>query len=421
MVRFLLLLTWLLLSLTKANNVQAACYAGTWTNGLPVYSSLFVDGGTTLAQCQAVACQAYPGISPTCPQPCQQETQSQVLNCPSGYNGTITQTKTKTCPANVWGEWVTTSNTCVSTCVPVTQTQTLSCPANHTGQITQTNTKTCPDNQWQGWVTSSNTCVASPPTCTYQAQTENRSCAVNFSGAQTWKKETNCPSGSYGQPVQSEWFKIQDNCTPNPPTCQISSQLQTLQCPTGYTGSITQTRSSTCPNPYGSPAWQPWVTTSDTCVKSVSNPTNPTSPVSPLKPAPPPPPAAPPPPAPPPPPPAEAPPPPTEVGPAPKAGESAATQSAPTSASGTKTDSATTSTTPASPTPKGKTQSVVGLVLSLELFVKPGLQQPNVFPEVSIVGGIPNNILMQDSIMMDLLQQKGFNQPMYNQDLGFDQ
>jgi hypothetical protein len=64
---------------------------------------------------------------------------------------------------------------------------------------------------------------------------------------------------------------------------------------------------------------------------------------------------------------------------------------------------------------------VVGLVLSLELFVKPGLQQPNVFSEPQLVGGIPNNILMQDSIMMDLLQQKGFNQPAYNQDLGFEQ
>jgi hypothetical protein len=66
-------------------------------------------------------------------------------------------------------------------------------------------------------------------------------------------------------------------------------------------------------------------------------------------------------------------------------------------------------------------RSAVGLVLSLELFVKPGLQQPNVFPDVQIVQGLPNNILIQDSIMMDLLQQKGFNQPDYNQDLGFEQ
>lgn len=429
MVRFLLLLTWLLLSLTKANNVQAACYAGTWANGAPVYGSLFVDGTTTLAQCQALACEYYPSISPTCPQPCQQETQSQVLNCPSGYNGTITQTKTKTCPANVWGDWITSSNTCVSTCVPVTQTQTLSCPANHTGQITQTNTKTCPDNQWQGWVTSSNTCVANPVTCTYSAQTENRSCPVNFSGSQTWKKETNCPSGSYGQPVQTDWFKIQDSCTPNPPTCQISSQLQTLSCPTGYTGSITQTRSSMCPDPYGGPTWLPWATTSDTCKKSASNPTNPVSPVNPASPTnqnstisaptiqsspvtvPTPTPV----------PNLETTQTTTETNTAPKVEGSATSQSAQTSASETKTDSQTTSTTQVSPTPKGKQRSVVGLVLSLELFVKPGLQQPNVFPEVSIVGGIPNNILMQDSIMMNLLQQPSFNQPAYNQDLGFEQ
>jgi hypothetical protein len=57
----------------------------------------------------------------------------------------------------------------------------------------------------------------------------------------------------------------------------------------------------------------------------------------------------------------------------------------------------------------------------MELFVKPGLQQANVFPEVNIVQGIPNEILMQDTIMMGLLQQTGFNQPAYNQDLGFEQ
>jgi hypothetical protein len=386
MVRYLLLLTWLLISLTKANNVQANCYAGSWSNGQPVYGSLFVSGNTTLAQCQALACQIYPSISPSCPQ---------------------------AAPA----------------CQVEVQTQSLSCPANHTGGITQTNTKNCPSGNWSGWVTTSNTCVANPITCTYQAQTENRSCPTNFSGSQTWKKETNCPAGSYGQPSQTDWFKIQDSCTPNPPTCQVSSQLQTLQCPTGFTGSITQTRSSMCPDPYGSPTWQPWVTTSDTCKKSINNPTNPASPVSPLSPAsstsapttqssP-----------------VTAPTPnsvpnsaatpttsSTETSDAPTAGSSATTESAPTSASGTTTDSQTTSTTPASQSPpKGKTRSVVGLVLSLELFVKPGLQQANVFPDISIVKGIPNEILTQDLIMMDLLQQPSYNQPFDAPDLGFEQ
>ena len=321
------------------------------------------------------------------------------------------------------------------TCQTEVQTQNLSCPVNQSGQITQTRTKTCPDNQWQTWVTTSNTCVANPVTCTYQAQTEDRSCPANYSGSQTWKKETNCPSGSYGQPVQTDWFKIQDTCVQNPPTCQVSSQQQTLSCPKGYTGSITQTRSSTCPDPYGSPTFQPWATTSDACKKSVNNPTNPVSPVSPLNPAssisvptiqsspvtaptptPVPNSAATP---------TETPS--TETNAAPTQESSATSEAAPTSASETKTDaptttdSPTTSTTPASPTPKGKQRSVVGLVLSLELFQKPGIQQPNVFPEVSIVQGIPNAILMQDTIMMDILKQPGFNQPSYNQDLGFEQ
>ncbi len=323
MVRFLLLLSLSLLIL-RSNDVQANCYASTWSNGVPVYGSLFVDGGTTLAQCQALACQIYPSISPSCP-------------------------------------------------------------------------------------------GATPPpqvvTCTYSAQTETRSCPINFSGSQTWKKETNCPTGSYGQPVQTDWFKIQDTCVQNPPTCQISSQQQTLSCQTGYTGSITQTRSSMCPDPYGSPTWQPWVTTSDTCKKSINNPTNPVSPVSPLSP--------------------------TSATSAPTIQSSPVTaptpntvpnsETTPTASTETQTQtttaSPTTSTTQASPSPppKGKVRSSVGLALSLELFVKPGLQQPNVFSEPQLVSGIPNNILTQDLIMMDLLQQPSYNQPFDAPDLGFEQ
>ena len=310
MARFLLSLI-LLLTLLRSNDVQANCYAASWTNGQPVYSSLFVSGSTTLAQCQALACQIYPSISPSCPQPCQVENQTQIQ----------------------------------------------SCPVNFSGQITQSRTKTCPDNQWQAWTTTQNTCVA------------------------------------------------------NPPTCQTSSQQQTLQCQTGYTGSITQTRSSMCPDPYGSPTWQPWATTSDTCKKSINNPTNPMSPVSPLSPA--------------------------STTSAPTIQSSPVTaltpntvpnsETIPTASTETqtetKTDSQTTSTTQVSlsPPPRGKIRSSVGLALSLELFLKPGLQQPSVFPEVSIVQGIPNNILTQDLIMMDLLQQPSYNQPFDAPDLGFEQ
>ena len=305
MARFLLSLI-LLLTLIRSSDVQAACYASSWVNNQPVYGSLFVDGGTTLAQCQALACQIYPNIE-GCPSTCQVETQTQVQ----------------------------------------------SCPVNYTGQITESRTKTCPDNVWQAWTTTQNTCVA------------------------------------------------------NPPTCQTSSQQQTLSCQTGYTGSIIQTRSSMCPDPYGSQVWNSWITIANTCKKSINNPTNPVSPVSPLNP--------------------------TSATSAPTIQSSPVTvqtpnsvpnsETTPTASTETQTDSQTTSTTQESqsPPPKGKVRSVVGLALSLELFLKPGLVQANVFPEVSIVQGIPNNILTQDLIMMDLLQQPSYNQPFDAPDLGFEQ
>ena len=52
-----------------------------------------------------------------------------------------------------------------------------------------------------------------------------------------------------------------------------------------------QNRTSICSDPYGQPIWSPWVTTTNMCVKSATNPTNmgsvlnPVSPISPLNPS----------------------------------------------------------------------------------------------------------------------------------------
>ena len=313
MVRFLLLLTFLLISPIRSNDVQAntACY-----------------------------CTYYPGderchVNTTCwaCAPGAYDPNWQSTFCLGGYQA----------PA--------------PTCQQISETQTLSCQANYSGQITQTRIKTCPDNQWQAWQTTQNSCVA------------------------------------------------------NPPTCQTSSQQQTLSCQTGYTGSIIQTRLLTCPNPYSPAVINPWTTTTNTCKKSVNNPTNPASPVSPLSP--------------------------TSATSAPTIQSSPVTaptpntvqnsETTPTASTETQTQtttaSPTTSTTQVSPSPppKGKVRSSVGLALSLELFVKPGLQQPNVFSEPQLVSGIPNNILTQDLIMMDLLQQPSYNQSFDAPDLGFEQ
>jgi hypothetical protein len=66
-------------------------------------------------------------------------------------------------------------------------------------------------------------------------------------------------------------------------------------------------------------------------------------------------------------------------------------------------------------------QSAVGLVLSLEVFVKPAMSQPSVFSEPSLVQNLPTALLMQDKTMMELLFQPTINQHLETQDLGFEQ
>jgi len=293
--------------LFNASNVWSACYAGQWQNGQPVFSSLYVTGGTTIGQCQAIACQIYPSISG---------------------------------------------------------------------------------------------CYVPPPqvvTCTYSAVTEFRSCPVNFSGSQTWKSEINCPNGQYGQPMPSGWFKIADTCTPNPPSCRTSTETQTLSCQTGYTGAILQTRSSMCSDPYGQPSWGSWVTSSDTCVKSMTNPTNLLSPISPISPINP-----------------------TGVlnqsistpalttpsAPAtvqPQANVPTAT-STPTQTD-TKTESTTESKTESTQNSNKNTmQTVVGNIIKFEIIAQPSIKQPDLFPIINIGQAIPESIRRNQDLYFQFIQ-----------------
>ncbi len=127
--------------------------------------------------------------------------------------------------------------------------------------------------------------------CSPSSMVEERPCPSNFSGSTTWRRDTACPSSAWGSPVTTGWYQVANSCTPSPPTCSPSSQTQSLSCPSGYVGAVMQNRTSICPDPYGQPIWSPWVTTTDMCVKSATNPTNmgsvlnPVSPISPLNPS----------------------------------------------------------------------------------------------------------------------------------------
>jgi len=118
------------------------------------------------------------------------------------------------------------------------------------------------------------------PACSDLVESQTTACTLpHYSGAINQSRTYSCSTSSW-----SAWTETSNNCTQDPPTCQTSTQTQTLACQQDYVGSITQVKTSSCPDPYGSPVYGEWVTTSDTCVKSATNPTNVSSPVSPSSP-----------------------------------------------------------------------------------------------------------------------------------------
>ena len=121
-----------------------------------------------------------------------------------------------------------------------------------------------------------------PPTCQASTESQQDSCPANTSGTVVRVRQSTCPD-PYGQPVWGPW-ETQSSCTPNPPTCQISSEAKTEACQAGFVGQKDFSRQSSCPDPYGQAIWGAWNLVSDSCIKSVTNPTNPLSPVSPVSP-----------------------------------------------------------------------------------------------------------------------------------------
>ena len=233
------------------------------------------------------------------------------------------------------------------------------------------------------------------PTCNTEVQFQTLSCPTNYSGVITQSKTKTCPTGTW-----TDWQTTNNTCTPNPPTCQTSTQTQTLSCQTGYVGSITQIQSSVCSTPYSQPTWSgTWVTTSNTCTKSLTNPTNITSPVSPVSPLNP-----------------------TSVltTPTPSAiapqttapnnqtttdGSSVPTPASSAPSSTAQTDVKAIPSATATPTPKETPKFGIKTIphaLSLELFSKP-LTQPNVFPDLNIGQELPNDIKIMQQTYMDLI------------------
>jgi Putative peptidoglycan binding domain len=190
--------------------------------------------------------------------------QTQTLSCPTGQTGSITQTRSSLCATGAtspsWSVWTTTSNTCTTSQTqdnPVTLTSSVSgvsSGGNATLSLSTSQQSSCTISggiygngqqtqlpTWSGWtgaLTQSTTFTASCKNA--GGQSTNSSATVTVSSASNV------------------------SCTPEP----SSPQSQTLSCPTGQTGSITQSRTSTCVAGATSPTWGAWTTTTNTCFVS---------------------------------------------------------------------------------------------------------------------------------------------------------
>lgn len=115
------------------------------------------------------------------------------------------------------------------------------------------------------------------PVCNNATENQSLACPLpHYSGVVNQSRTYTCSSNSW-----SPWYEVSNNCTPDPPTCQSSVETRQIACQVDYVGSITETRTSSCPDPYGNPVWSGWVETTNTCVKSATNVTNTSNPVSP--------------------------------------------------------------------------------------------------------------------------------------------
>ena len=81
---------------------------------------------------------------------CAPETEAQVLPCPSGSSGSITQRRTSTCdttnpenPVKVWTSWVTSGNTCGANANPVTPPPVVSPPGQTCSPVTEYQNVSC--------------------------------------------------------------------------------------------------------------------------------------------------------------------------------------------------------------------------------------------------------------------------------------
>jgi len=218
--------------------------------------------------------------NPSCtpiPPTCVPSSSSSTTACGTGYTGNAVITTTTSCPNGSWGAPATGTSTstagCVAmpvTCVPGTNTVANSpvycgtSTSSGTKYTATTTTTTCPSGSYgapstttstSGYYTSGCNVTCSPGSSRYA-----QSCGAGYSGTMYQVITTSCPNGSYGDPSTNSTYDS-SSCVSTMPTCtpsSTSSNNAPVSCgSSGSSGTMftTTTITTTCPSGiYGSPS-----------------------------------------------------------------------------------------------------------------------------------------------------------------------
>lgn len=229
--------------------------------------------------------------------PCVARQESDFTACPIGQNGQINRTRNitcsgaGTCQTEAAGAWVNGLNTCAPTptapgapstppppgyaCTPSTETRSTTCPAGEIGTITEQRVSSCAtataNPVWTAWAQTSNSCAApvtapgAPCTPSTIINPNPPACPAGQSGAIVQHKTSTCASPSSAAVWPATWVTVSDSCGIVPSTCVPGTRTETVACAAGFTGSIVQSITNTCPSPSAAPVDGAPVEISNTC------------------------------------------------------------------------------------------------------------------------------------------------------------
>lgn len=147
--------------------------------------------------------------------------QQRIVPCISGFSGTRLQTRVKLADGS-WSPWTDKDiDSCV--CTPTFQDRTGVCPAGQKGSVVERSNWTCTGPKsgvWSEWSTHTNNCYT--PCVAAAPETRTIACPSNYTGTQTQTRTSSCSSDDKLPPSWSSWTTVSSNCTYNPsvPACE---------------------------------------------------------------------------------------------------------------------------------------------------------------------------------------------------------